>query len=151
VSPQDIAKDAIRLVTTAGLGKDVIDLLETKVALLTEKITTLEQENTNLTTKVRELEQELANAPPKQGALDETSVKFLQLLFTHEELTIRRIANTLGIAKGVAEYHKDLLWNAEMIHPFGNEIVGDFGDPGEVEWGLIAKGRAYLVENRLIS
>src|ERR1019366_3534778 len=49
MSAIDTAKDIIRIGTTAGLSKDVIDLLEKKCALLVE-------ENTALSTQVSSLE-----------------------------------------------------------------------------------------------
>lgn len=41
-------KDVIRIAQTAGLSKDVIDLLETKAELLAEQVVTLEQQNATL-------------------------------------------------------------------------------------------------------
>jgi hypothetical protein len=65
------AKELVRIATTAGLSKDVIDLLEKKAALLVEenavltnKITTLEVENRQLKTQVQ-------NSQPVTGAFHE--------------------------------------------------------------------------------
>lgn len=49
INVTDTAKEIARIATTAGLSKDVIDLLEKKLALLIE-------ENTALATKVSRLE-----------------------------------------------------------------------------------------------
>ena len=64
LSPQT-TRDVIRIVTTAGLGKDVIDLLERKVSLLAEeldafraKARNLEAENAMLRERNLELEAE---------------------------------------------------------------------------------------------
>src|ERR1039458_1548888 len=71
MSAADTAKDIIRIGTTAGLSKDVIDLLEKKCALLVE-------ENTALTTKVsrleienRQLRTKLSNSQPPAGGFVE--------------------------------------------------------------------------------
>ena len=48
MSAIDTAKEIARIASTASLGKDVIELLEKKVGLLAEQITTLETENANL-------------------------------------------------------------------------------------------------------
>src|SRR5262245_18002790 len=49
----DTAREVIRMATTAGLSKDVIDLMEKKIALLTF-------ENADLKTKVSALETEVS-------------------------------------------------------------------------------------------
>jgi hypothetical protein len=46
--PSKLLKKIGRIAAATTLGKDVIDLLEKKMTLLTEQITTLETENTNL-------------------------------------------------------------------------------------------------------
>ena len=111
MSPKAIAKDAIRIATTAGLSKDVIDLLKEKVALLTEKIGTLEQEksvlrteNTNLKKQIENLQQQLASLSPEQQGLDETAIKFLKILFDRGgETGLEYIAGLLGISKNVRQ------------------------------------------------
>ena len=42
------AKEIVRIGSTAGLSKDVVDLLEKKATLLTEQVATLERENAQL-------------------------------------------------------------------------------------------------------
>lgn len=58
MSALDTAKEIVRMGTTAGLSKDVIDLLEKKVGLLVD-------ENTTLSTKVSKLEIENAQLRAK--------------------------------------------------------------------------------------
>ena len=71
----EIGKDIVNILSTAGLRKDVIDLLKEKLALLTEKIAILEgdklhlqTENTNLKSKIRDLEYQLQRLQPKDDA-----------------------------------------------------------------------------------
>ena len=51
MSALDTAKEIIRIGSTAGISKDVIDLLEKKSALLEEQIAALERENSQLKTE----------------------------------------------------------------------------------------------------
>jgi hypothetical protein len=125
--------------------------------LLTDKISTLEREKsdlmtqiTNLQTKVTDLELELDRLRPKTGRLDEMQVKFLQLLYRHRELTLSQIAMGLGIEEGKAEYHKNRLFDADMIQWAGLSIMVGFEDAGESALSLSHKGTAYLVENHLV-
>ena len=74
MSVETAAKEFIRTATTAGLSKDVIDLLEKKAALLTQQIAVLETENSTLTEEVSrlktenaQLKNELRNSQPKSN------------------------------------------------------------------------------------
>jgi predicted RNase H-like nuclease (RuvC/YqgF family) len=140
MSALDTAKEIGRMAATATLGKDVIDLFEKKVALLTEQVAALEAENAELKKKVENFEHELASLKPK-GELEKDTVRFLQLLF-QQPLTISQIANALGISKGMAEYHRDVLDRAKMI---GLPMIVTMGR--ENPYHLLAKGREYLVKN----
>src|SRR5205807_6785173 len=81
MSAIDTAKEIVRITSTAGLSKDVIDLLEKKVSLLTEKITTLETENSELKTKTAHLEKELKRLRPQQDDLEEGAIQILKAMF----------------------------------------------------------------------
>ena len=142
MSAIDTAKEIARIASTASLGKDVIDLLEKKVGLLTEQITTLETENANLKQKVANFDQQFAGARPK-GELHPDAIRFLKLLFEHDTgLTVSQIAYLLGISEGMTEYHHDVLLDAEMV---GLQVITHKGSVLTVF--LEAKGRAYLVEH----
>jgi DNA-binding transcriptional ArsR family regulator len=142
MSAIDTAKEIARIASTASLGKDVIDLLEKKVGLLAEQITTLETENAKLKQKVANLNQQFASARPK-GELHPDAIRFLKLLFEHEEgLTVSQIATSLGISKGMAEYHLDVLLDAEMV-----DLSVRMPKGSALAVFLEAKGRAYLVEH----
>jgi FtsZ-binding cell division protein ZapB len=143
MSPQDIAKDAIRLVTTAGLSKDVIDLLEKKVALLTEKIATLETENSELKEKASNLENELKRFQTEQGELEDGAKQLLKLMFSAGgSAYLEELAGTIGMSKSMADYHADALAALGMI-----EVAAL--TPGGTMYVLTAKGRAYVVKNKL--
>jgi DNA-binding MarR family transcriptional regulator len=143
MSAMDTAKEIARIASTASLGKDVIELLEKKVSLLAEQVTTLETENANLKQKVANLDQQFA-AALLTGKLHPEAIRFLKLLFEHDKgLTVSQIASSLGISKGMAEYHHDVLLNAEMV---GSSVRMPKGSALIIF--LEAKGRAYLVEHR---
>jgi len=102
----DIAKDAIRIATTAGLSKDVIDLLEKKVSLLTDEINNLESENKSLQSKVSTLEAENAdlkkqiqNSIQANHDLSPTEVeqKIIFYLKNNPRSSVRQISASTGI------------------------------------------------------
>ena len=142
MSAIDTAKEISRIASTASLGKDVIELLEKKVGLLAEQITTLETENANLKQKVANFDQQFAGARPKDE-LHPDAIRFLKLLFEHDTgLTVSQIAYLLGISEGMTEYHHDVLLDAKLVGlsvrmPEDSALIVFLG----------AKGRAYLVEH----
>src|SRR5437762_12295696 len=67
----DTAKEIVRIGSTAGLSKDVVDLLEEKSVLLAEQVATLEREkaelkseNARLKAEIAQLHQQLHDAEP---------------------------------------------------------------------------------------
>lgn len=75
MSALDTAKDIARIASTAGLGKDVIDLLEKKAALLTEEIASLRAKVSRLETENTDLRQQLQRAQPQSdGFVESTGV-----------------------------------------------------------------------------
>ena len=64
VNPIDAAKEIIRSCQTAGLSKDVIDLMEKKLLLLTEQIAVLTDENTKLKLENNQLRIQVQNLHP---------------------------------------------------------------------------------------
>jgi cell division protein FtsB len=148
MSAIETAKEIGRIAATATLGKDVIDLLKEKVALLAEQVTTLEQEkvilntqNADLKKKVVDLQQQLSGITPDTDAIEPDAVKFLQVLFRlGQNPSIDQLAAALGIAKGMAEYHRDSLTNLQMIRRFQTMPT---------TYGLLPKGREYVVKKVL--
>jgi DNA-binding transcriptional regulator YiaG len=147
---QVIASDAINLVKNAGLKKDTIDLLDKKVALLTDEIGILthklemsETERTKLQAKVTDLEQQLERLKPNRDLADDT-IKILRLLFD-SDLTISQIARALGMSEGMADYHCGVLRERLMIQlpSFGMLDV-------EPALYITHEGREYLVKNGLV-
>lgn len=136
----EITKDAIRIMTTAGLSKDVIDLLKEKISLLAEQNTTLEKEKAAIEKKATELERQLANLQPREE-LHQDSIRFLKVLYQSGELPTSPITGLLGMDKGRVEYHRDKLLEKEMIS--WKQVVG-LGD--QTPLLLEPKGRAYLIE-----
>ena len=64
MSALDTAKEIVRIGSTAGLSKDVIDLLEKKVTLLTEEIANLRTEVSRLQIENENLHAQLQHTQP---------------------------------------------------------------------------------------
>jgi hypothetical protein len=147
---QGIAADAINLVKNAGLKKDVIDLFEKKIALLTGEIDVLsrnlevsETERTKLQAKVTQLEQELERLRPKQDLEDDT-IKVLRLFFDRD-FTLSRIAQSVGLSEGMADYHCGVLQGRGSI---ALPSIMAFGV--EPQLYITQRGREYVVKRGLV-
>ena len=92
-----VVKEVVRLVSTAGLGKDVIDLLDKKVSLLAEQVGSLEAENSDLRTENAELKQKIQALQPKTGVDAEAAQVLLYLSRGGGELTCYQISAESGI------------------------------------------------------
>ncbi|MBI5772791.1 MAG: hypothetical protein HZA89_03485 [Verrucomicrobia bacterium] len=117
MSATDIAKEVVRIVNTHGLAKDVIDLLEKKLALIV-------QENATLTTKVSRLEIENSQLraqiqhthPVKQ--LSDDQRKILELLnsdTTDHYIDFEFIAGRVGLDLPKARFVLDQLTKLEYL------------------------------------
>jgi hypothetical protein len=64
MSATDTAKDVIRLATTAGLSKDVIDLMEKKLVLLTDELRDVRMRISALEIENHQLRRQLDDSQP---------------------------------------------------------------------------------------
>ena len=154
---QEIANGVVNAFRNAGVKKDIIDLQEKQLGLLTKEIMTLESnksdllsEVTNLKNKIANLEQELQRLCPDAEQLNTVQKDFLKAIYqAGVPVALDYIASVLRIEYGMAEYHRDVLKDSEMIRWTGR-TTEDFGH-GLPTYELTPKGRAYLVENKLVS
>ncbi len=148
----DAFKEAVRVASTAGLSKDVIDLLDKKAALLAEQVTALEQENTallrenrNLKLENENLKAQLQNARPKGDELEEGCVQMLIAIANFSGLiTTDEIFRQLGVPKVQGDHWFDQLTKRKFID-FGC-FATDAGSP----ISATALGREYLAKKGLL-
>jgi|ERR1039458_3584806 DNA-binding MarR family transcriptional regulator len=126
----DTIKEFARIATTAGLTKDVIDLLDKKASLLAEQVAALEQENTtllrenrNLKLENENLQKQLQNARPKGDELDEISTKMLVTLANFKgSITDSELIQRLGLPKAKGDYHFDQLEKRKFVNSDGGQL-----------------------------
>jgi regulator of replication initiation timing len=158
MSATETVKEIVRIANTAGLAKDVIDLLQVKAALLTEQVATLEEDHTTLSSENRNLKLEnetllkqLQNARPYADRLDETTEKILKYAFEQtRDLSAPHIASVFKMKQGVADFHIGELRDKDFISwkTFGSS--GTLGDESALpEFTITAEGQKYIVKNGL--
>jgi len=113
---------------------------------LREQAEAIEAQLQSALIRIEELESQVQN-PERDGQperLEEGATKILQLLFNSEGSGfLEEIATTLGLTGSMAQYHMDALTEMGLA-----EISGI--TPGGARFGLTAKGRSYVVKNKLV-
>ena len=150
MSASDTVKDVVRIVTTGGHAKDVINPLQTKLSLLTEQVAALEKENTTLKNENRNLKTEndnlktrLPNARPKSEALSPKTEDILKAVFDREgEFSVQYIARLFRMQPSVVDYHLDVLKKRKFLKTHGIGFMGS--TPTYI---ITPAGREYVVEN----
>ena len=148
----ETARELVRVASTAGLAKDVIDLLERKAKLLEEQVAALDKENAELLRENRNLtleNKQLRNQtnPPiaTVEVLDELSTKILVTLANDESgITDQQIFRQLGISTAKGNYLLDQLRKKKLIQFAG------FSSGEGVPYFVMEKGREYMAKMNLL-
>jgi hypothetical protein len=142
----NLAKEALRLVTTAGLSKDVIDLLEKKLSLIGDELAQVTARSQKFERENAELKEHLQTLLSRHDSLDDTTEKVLRLFFeSSRDLSVPAVARATGQKEGVAHYHVDVLCERGFVRRIRPEIiVHDSVTPAA--FGLTKEGRAFIVQ-----
>lgn len=144
-------------ITSIGVAKQHIELLaaqldakEKECERLEQDVVRLQSGNDRLTGENSRLKKAAEEAKPKQVTgpeLGDDQVGFLQYLFDSgpDGLLLEEMASLMGIKPSMVEYHKDVLEGKGLVEQ--TRIVMDEG----IYYGLSARGRAYVVENKSAS
>jgi regulator of replication initiation timing len=150
MSAIDTAKDVVRIASTAGLAKDVIDLMEKKIALLTGEIDDLTLKNTALSKRTSslviensQLRAQLGN--PQPVVLDDACTKMLQAVANATgDITKQDLFEQLGLPLAKGDHLFDQLSEHAFIEQRGmNLMTGG-------RYGATKKGRDYLSRKNLL-
>src|SRR5438876_10123240 len=103
MSALDTAKEVVRMASTAGLAKDVIDLMEKKLALLTEEVSVLTAKVSKLEIENGQLRAQLHHSPQVARAdipdIDQTILLTLSVV---KSMSAEEIAKRLQFGQHVA-------------------------------------------------
>ena len=117
MNPIAITKETMRLASTHGLSKDVIDLMEKKLALLTDEMAsladenkTLKTENMNLNYKLGELQKKSSSVTHLPEGFDETTERIIAAMFSSaEEVSMEGLSKSLQLPLGMIQFHFDAM------------------------------------------
>jgi len=159
MSAADTIKDIVRIITNAGLPKDVIDSLQIKTNVLGQQIAKLEMdkeafvtanavlstENRFLRLEYEKIETQLQNAQPKGDRVNETTETLLKYIFDKgADFSDQEISRHFQMKPSVAAYHTDILFKNKFIR---GTLVGIMGSPSTM--GITERGRRYVMEHGL--
>lgn len=146
MSAFDTAKEIVRLGSTAGLSKDVIDLLEKKASLLAEKVLVLERENAQLKLECGQLRQQLQHPKPIRELSDAQKKVLVHLMQDEAGLTVEEIAQSIGDIPSMARHHCDELKNIGFVAQ--TRFHGEHRRIEGPDWGfaLTKEGRKWMAQ-----
>jgi hypothetical protein len=146
----DVAKEVVRIASTHGLAKDVIDLMEKKLVLVTQEIADLTRKNAVLVSRVSALEADKVNLEsqiqkirPESLALDQQSKAILKFFFDRaDNISGRDVVRQFRLQTSVSDYHIDILMAKEFIT---QTRLG--GDSASCWFTITGMGREFMIKN----
>lgn len=145
----DITKSIVRWAGTAGLSKDVIDLLEKKLQLLADqlaivskKLLVAEDDKRKLQSENEALIKKLGDLQPVE-ALGEQTIAILQFFFDEAtDLTAEDVGSRFQLHKSLSDYHFDLLLKRNFIRQTFAIAASCSG-----AYAITDKGRSFIVNS----
>ena len=158
-----------KLINEHGSFKEHLELLREQISILEKENSALKSENAILkgkedttesklnkaTTEIEQLN-EFIKVPKKDGKkprFDAVTEKVLKLFFdTGQELSVNQVAGKLSINISTAQYHFDLLSEANLIV---QTTTGDksswIAESTPTLFELSYSGRKYVIENKIVT
>jgi hypothetical protein len=153
MSALDIAKDIVRIGSTAGLSKDVIDLLEKKATLLAEQNADLARQLSvahlkiaTLETEVGDLSGQLYHPKPIRELSEDQKKVLLHLMQSDAGLTVEEIAQSIGGISSMARHHCEELAGIGFVAQ--TRFRGEHRRIDGPDWGfaLTKEGRKWIAQ-----
>ena len=143
------AKDVLRVATTAGLSKDVIDLLTAKITLLDEQLVeasmSLEQARIKIAELIaenKELRKKLNDSAKVEDGLEEEESQILQFFFEMQDTSCERASVALRIPlPTVTHYVKTLIKRGFLRH--GKSSLGGYC---EAQYKITLNGSSHIMK-----
>jgi predicted ArsR family transcriptional regulator len=132
-----------RLDESIGAGANAA-MIRAQLSTIREQVEAVEAQLQSAQTRIEELESQTQNQERDEqpDQLEDGAKKILQLLFNSGGIGfLEEIATALGLTESMAQYHMDALEGLV-------EIIGI--TPGGAKFALTAKGRSYVVKNKLV-
>ena len=145
------AKEIIRTASTAGLGKDVIDLLTTKVTLLDEQLietrSSLDQASIKISELIAEnksLRQQLDNLDDTAQGLKEDEHKILKFYYDTQESSRESASASLGMPLPEVTHHVGILIERGFLQH--SRAAMGHGRPAQQK--ILHTGSSYILEHK---
>jgi Fic family protein len=142
----DTVKKVVHLVNTAGLAKEVVHLVETKLSSLTEQIMAMESEYAQLKAENEKLKVQIKCLQPQSEEVSQDTVGILKLFFERaQDISADEISAVFKWKPSVVEYHIDVLLKKRFIRESTIGMQTPFGSSVS-KFGLTTLGRRYVIQ-----
>jgi hypothetical protein len=143
----DTVKKVGHLVNTAGLAKEVVHLVETKLSLLlTEQIMAMESEYAHLEAENEKLKIQVKCLQPQSEEVSQDTVEILKLFLERgQDISADEISAVFKWKPSVVEYHIDVLLKKRFIRESTIGMQTPFGSSVS-KFGLTTLGRRYVIQ-----
>ncbi|MGD0017298.1 MAG: hypothetical protein ABSC38_07270 [Verrucomicrobiia bacterium] len=145
MSVSDTAKDVIRIASTAGLSKDVIDLMEKKLSLLTEELQSAQARIKELESENADLHSKIPNASPTAPTFTAEEKSIIRCLACWQDGGDQELAQVLRQTIGAIKKYLN------KLKQIGFSDSSSYMPQMGTIWYLTDRGNAFAVDNGLDS
>ena len=142
----ETANEVVRIAKNAGLGKEALELLDLKLALIAEQMTALEGQNARLKEENEKLKIQLKCLEPQGEEISQDTVGILKIFFEQDgDVSTGEITAAVKWKQSVVDYHIDVLLKKRFIRETTIGMRTAFG-ASETKFGLTTLGRRYVIQ-----
>ena len=146
MSALDTATEVVRMAKAAGLPRDTVELLESKLSLVMEQMAALEGQNIRLKEENETLKIQLKCLAPQGEEISQDTIGILKLFFERaKDISASEITAAVKWKHSVVDYHIDVLLKKRFIRETNLELKTAFGS-SEKTFGLTTLGRRYVTQ-----
>jgi len=146
MTARESIKNLFHLLSTVGLPKESIHLLETRLSSLEGHLTTLESQNAHLKDENEKLKIQVKCLQPQSDEISKDTIRVLKLLFERaRDISADDISTAFKWKQGIADYHIDVLLRRRFIRESSMGMETPFGS-SVLSFGLTTLGRRYIIQ-----
>ena len=146
MTARDSIKKIVQLVSTAGLPKETVNALETKLSSLEDQVMMMENENARLKDEVEKLKVQLKCLQPQAEEMSQDTIRVMRLIFDRaKDVSAEDISTVFKWRQGVADYHIDALLKKRFIRESSMGMRTPFGS-SVPKFGLTTLGRRFIIQ-----
>ena len=146
MTARDSIQKLFQILSSSGIPKEPLHILETKLTSLEEQVITLENEIKRLKSENEQLKVHLKCLEPQTEEISKDTIGILKLLFERAgDISADDISATFKWKQEVVDYHLDVLLKKRFIRESSLGMRTAFGSSLQT-YGLTTLGRRYILQ-----